>query len=133
MDFIDLNLHHRIRLSHLCVYVGLSESYLSTLFKKETGLSVTDYVLYRRIETAKNMLRYSEFSPAQISEILAFSSQSYFIRCFKKLEGVTPTEYQNTFFRHRLEASSENLIPRNIDDTDPVHRDLTQEIQNTNP
>ena len=120
MDFIDLNLHQPIRLSHLCIYVGLSESYLSTLFKKETGLAVSDYILRRRIETAKNMLRYSEFTSAQISEILAFSSQSYFIRSFKKLEGMTPIEYQNSFFRHSLNAASERHLPDEPVSTDSV-------------
>lgn len=89
------------------MYVDLNQSYLSTLFKKEMNISISDYILKRRIDTAKNMLRYSEYPAAQISEILAFSSQSHFIRCFKKLTGTTPNEYRKLHYYENFEASFE--------------------------
>lgn len=107
MEYIDLNLHTSIKASELAQYVNLNQSYLSTLFKKETDLSISDYILKRRIDTAKNMLRYSEYSAAEISEILAFSSQSHFIRCFKKLTGMTPNEYRKLHYRKSFQAAYE--------------------------
>jgi AraC-like DNA-binding protein len=68
------------------------------LFHRETGLTFSDYVMRQRIETAGNMLRYSDYSSTEISEILAFSSQSYFIRCFRKVYGMTPSEYRRKSF-----------------------------------
>ena len=72
-----------------------------------TGVPVSEYVLNRRIDTAKNMLLYSEYSASQISEILTFSSQSHFIRVFKKKEGMTPREYKVLHDRDSLRAAAE--------------------------
>ncbi len=80
--------------------VDLNASYLSTLFKKEAGCSVSDYILLRKLEAARNMLKYSEYSYAEISAILAFSSQSHFSRIFKKETGYTPKEYRDRFFQN---------------------------------
>ena len=107
MEYIDLHLHMPIRLAELAEHVKLNPSYLSVLFKKETGVPVSEYVLNRRIDTAKNMLLYSEYSASQISEILTFSSQSHFIRVFKKKEGMTPREYQVLHDRDSFRAAAE--------------------------
>ncbi|MCI8978351.1 helix-turn-helix domain-containing protein [bacterium 1xD8-48] len=59
-----------------------------------------DYILLRKLEAARNMLKYSEYSYAEISAILAFSSQSHFSRIFKKETGYTPKEYRDRFFQN---------------------------------
>ena len=99
MEYIDIHLHVPIELEDLANHVHLSKTYLSTLFKKETKISISDYILNRRISSAKSMLRYSNYSTSQISEILSFSTQSYFIKCFRKIEGMTPKEYQKMHYR----------------------------------
>ena len=86
-------------MSELSVVTGLNESYLSRLFKKETGLTVTDYILRKKIETAENMLKFSEYSPSQIAFMLGFPSQSYFTAAFKKISGTTPKKYRDGHFR----------------------------------
>ena len=99
MDYIYYHLNEKIHLQDLAKYVNLNSSYLSTLFKKETGLSVSDYILKRRMDAAKNMLQYSDYTYGDISVILAFSSQSHFIQVFKKQTGLTPKEYRSKFYR----------------------------------
>lgn len=99
LDYIYDHLHEPIRAADLAARTGLNRSYLSTLFKKETGSSISAYILSKRIEAAKNMLKFSEYSFAEISAILAFSSQSHFIRVFKAHTGYTPRAYRNQFFR----------------------------------
>ena len=59
-----------------------------------------DYILLRKLEAARNMLKYSEYSYAEISAILALSSQSHFSRIFKKETGYTPKEYRDRFFQN---------------------------------
>lgn len=93
INFIYSNLHRRITLEMLSKEVGLSPNYLSALFKKETGKTVSAYIEEQKIETAKNMLEYSEYTPAQISEILAFPSQSYFTQRFRIATGTTPLKW----------------------------------------
>lgn len=99
MDYIYNHLHEPISVQELAEKVNLSGSYLSTLFKKEAGCSISEYILSKRMEAARNMLKYSDYSYAEISAILAFSSQSHFIRTFKKETGYTPKEYRDKFFQ----------------------------------
>lgn len=94
INFIYSNLHLRITTDMLCKETGLSRSYLSTLFKKETGLTISEYISSRKIETAKNMLLYSDYTPAQISQILGYPSQSYFTECFRKSVGTSPAAWR---------------------------------------
>ena len=96
MNYIYDHLHENIGIKDVAEEVGLSEGYLSRLFKKETGVTLTDYILAKKTETARNMIDYSGYSLSQIANILAFSSQSYFVKVFKKYEGVTPGKYQST-------------------------------------
>lgn len=98
VDYIYEHLHQRITVPDLAKHVGLTESYLSTLFKKETGRAISEYVMDRRIEAAGNMLKFSDYSCADIGAILAFSSQSHFIRAFKARTGMTPRAYRERFF-----------------------------------
>ena len=97
LDHIYNHLHEGIRLSDLAELVGLNASYLSSLFKQEVGKTVTEYILSKRIEAACNLLKFSDYSSAEIGTILTFSSQSHFSRVFKEQTGQTPREYRKAF------------------------------------
>lgn len=95
INYIYANLHTKIELYELAELVSLSPTYLSKLFKKETGQTVSNYIATSKIETAKNMLEYSDYSISQIALILAYPSQSYFTEKFRKATGVTPKKYSH--------------------------------------
>lgn len=99
IDYIYDHLHTRITINDLSDYVNLTPSYLSRLFKKETGTTVSVYIQNKKIETAQNMLVYSDYTLSQISSILAFPSQSYFTEIFHKRTGMTPAKYRGLYFR----------------------------------
>ncbi len=100
VDYIYDHLHTQITLEELAEYVKLNPAYFSRLFKKEMGIPVSTYIRRQKVETAKNMLAYSEFQVSQIAQILAFPSQSYFAEIFKKETGFTPMEYKrNNLFK----------------------------------
>lgn len=99
MDYIYSHVHSRITLKQLAEYTNLSESYLSRIFRKEIGISVSDYIILQKIEKAKNMLSYSDYPLADIANYLAFSSQSHFIQVFQKHVGITPHKYRDKHFR----------------------------------
>lgn len=94
MDYVYDHLYEQIRVSELAAHTGLNESYLSVLFKKETGMSISEYIRRRRVEAAEGMLRYSDYSCSDIGNYLAFCSQSHFISVFRKLTGLTPRQYR---------------------------------------
>lgn len=99
VEYIYKNLNLRITVAMLAEYIGLHPSYLSKLFKAETGSSISMYIQARKIDTAQNMLKYSAYSPVQVASILAFPTQSYFIEVFKRRVGMTPKKYQELCFR----------------------------------
>lgn len=103
MDYIYSHIHTRITIKDLAEHTNLSESYLSKLFHKEMGIPVSEYVLTLKIEKAKNLLSYSDFSLIDIANYLAFSSQSHFIQVFQKKIGLTPHKYRQKYFRQHWE------------------------------
>ncbi|MBQ4506141.1 MAG: helix-turn-helix domain-containing protein [Firmicutes bacterium] len=108
MEFIDGRLQDHIRIAEVAEYAGLNPSYLSTLFRKETGMTLSGYIMERKMDSAKNMLKYSSFPASEISAILGFSSQSHFIRSFKSLVGCTPGEFRRTHYREEFFPEKEN-------------------------
>ncbi len=99
IDYVYKHMHNRITIHNLADDTGLSASYLSRLFKKELGISISDYIREKKIERAQNLLRYSDYSFIEISNYLAFSSQSHFIQTFEKYVGMTPKKYRDKFYR----------------------------------
>jgi AraC-type DNA-binding domain-containing proteins len=99
IDYINENLHNTITVSELADYVGLNETYLSKVFKRETGVTVSEYVRDKKIEEACWLLKFTDKSSIEIATDLSFSSHSYFISVFKKVMNVTPKEYRNQSFR----------------------------------
>lgn len=97
-DYIYNHLHESITTQTLATLVHLNRTYLSTLFKKETGFTIAEYILSKRLEAAKNMLRFSNYTYSEIANILSFSSQSHFTSVFHKKTGYTPSEYRNKFY-----------------------------------
>ncbi len=99
VDYIHAHINERITTEQLAAHCGLHVSYLSRLFKKETGVGIGDYVRSRKIEAAQNMLKYSEYTFSEIAHLLAFSSQSHFVKVFHECVGITPREYRNQYYR----------------------------------
>lgn len=93
--YIQIHLHEKITGRQLSQLTGLNYSYLSTLFRKETGIPVTEYISQTKAETAANMLQFSDYSLSQISETLNYSSYSHFARSFRKYYSMSPREYRN--------------------------------------
>lgn len=97
IDYIYIHIKERITVEDLAEYSGLSASYLSRLFKKETGVSVSDYVREKKIEKAQHLLKFCDFSLVEIANYLSFSSQSHFIQLFKNFTGMTPKKYRDMY------------------------------------
>ena len=105
LDYIYNNLHTKITLDKLAEVSRMSPTYISKLFHKEVGITISGYIVKKRIEAAENMLKYSDHTCIEITECLCFSSESHFIQVFKKHTGYTPKCYREKFFRTRKKDS----------------------------
>ncbi len=94
--YIIAHYDQKISPSLLADQLHMSCPYLCNLFKKETGTTISSYVQQEKIREAKLLLERSLLSIIEISEILAFSSKSYFCAVFKKITGMTPVSYRNS-------------------------------------
>lgn len=93
-QYIFNRLYGKLPLSEISHHVGLNPNYLSRLFKNETGMTITDYILEEKIKEACLWLQNSDMSIIDIASQLNFSDQSYFIKVFKRNRRMTPKQYR---------------------------------------
>ena len=74
----------------------INKYYLAHAFQKEYNISPINYLLRRRISESKALLASTDHSLTQISELVGFSSPSYFSQSFRRLEGISPIEYRRS-------------------------------------
>ena len=94
IDYIYENLGADLSVKALAKVTELNAAYLSRLFLQEVGASLKQFVKEARVDTAQNLLRYSDLKYLEIATSLGFSTQSVFIAVFKEIVGVTPKEYK---------------------------------------
>ena len=94
-DYVRKHYREKIYLEDIADSLDLSPSYLSKLFKKETGECLQDFINEERVFRAANLLIYSDLSLSEIAEYVRFPNQSYFGKIFKKYKGMTPKEYRD--------------------------------------
>ena len=94
--FMQDNITKKITTEDICRYTGLGRTYLKALFKQYTGMGIMHYFLLLKLKKSTEML-LSGVPIGEISEILSFSSQSYFSYAFKKEYDMTPIKYRDTF------------------------------------
>ena len=95
MEYINKNYTGGITLDSLAENLNISPFYLSKILKKHTGKNYTDLIAELRINKAKELLIKTDMSIKEITYATGFNSQNYFTKNFKKIVGLTPTEYKN--------------------------------------
>ena len=97
-NYVRHHLSEPISVAKMAGEFFLSRPYLSSRFKRETGRTLTDFILSEKTEEAKRLLRYSDRPLSAVSAYLGFSSHGHFSRVFRKYAGMTPGEYRE---KHR--------------------------------
>ncbi len=92
--YIDSHFKESITLDGLAAVAHLNKYYLAHAFQKEYGVSPIRYLTARRIRESRFLLAETDHSLSHIAQVLGFSSPSYFSQCFRRAEGVSPTEYR---------------------------------------
>lgn len=93
-NYILSNIEFGINISYISKIFHYNEMYLGRLFKKETGMSIGDYITLRRLALAKELLSATDDKIISISSGVGFNNVTYFNRVFKKHTGLTPMEYR---------------------------------------
>lgn len=96
-DYIRKHYREKIYLEDIAEQLALSPTYLSRLFKKETGESITDYLNKERINRACNLLLYSDLPLPEIAQYVGYPTQSYFGKTFLRYRNMTPKAYQDRY------------------------------------
>lgn len=99
VEWINSNLTQQLPcIDDIAVQVGLSESHFRRRFHEETGFSPVEYVTRQRVLRAKELLRNPKLSITKLAFDLGFQSSGYFTQVFRKLTGITPSEYRVRYF-----------------------------------
>ncbi|WBM72264.1 AraC family transcriptional regulator [Buttiauxella sp. WJP83] len=94
MQWVENNYSEKFSLDELAKSVGLSRSYTSRIFRQQTGGSIHEYLLTRRLKKSCDLLRTSPLSVDAIAQEVGFIEVTYFITCFKKMMNQTPLQYR---------------------------------------
>jgi AraC family transcriptional regulator len=121
-EFVHAKMEGELTLYEMAQSVELSTAHFSRMFRKSTGESPHHFVLRHRVERAKEMLRADEARVLSVAVGCGFKTQQHFARVFRRMCGVSPTEYRQEFLRYGatrvLESRSDDtptfaaLLPR---------------------
>lgn len=96
MEYVKSNYTRKISLDEVARHVYLSRSYLSSLFKEETGMSLFTYINRVRVEKSKLFLLDKDVALVDVASLCGFEDQSYFTKVFKKETGMSPKKYRDS-------------------------------------
>ena len=102
MDYVNQNFTMKITAKQVAEAAGLSISRALHLFKEETGLSLTDYIIKLRLDYGKYLLLNTDIKLAELASEVGFYDQSHFTRYFKKKEGMSPSQFRSTHKREQV-------------------------------
>ena len=91
--YIKSKVTQKLKIEDICRHFGYSKTYLSQLFKTQCSISLINYYNKEKIEYSKKLIREQHFNMTQISDMLSFDNPQYFARVFKRVTGLTPSEY----------------------------------------
>lgn len=110
IEYINNNIFHEIKIEDICSAINISKYHFCRQFKKNTGMTVMEYILKTRIILAKNILLTENVSILEVSERCGFSSISYFCRAFKSDTGKSPLKYRKQHSAHLHGSTQEAAL-----------------------
>lgn len=108
LNIIQTSFQENIQVEKIAERVSLNRSYLSALFKKETGKSIKEFLIYYRVEQSLPLLKEKNKSIKEIAQIVGFRDSLYFSRVFKRLKSCSPLEYRESLWQQPLYVDDGN-------------------------
>ncbi len=102
VDYIHRHIRNNIKIDDIATSFGYSPKYLSHLFSRIKGMSLKQFIIDQKMETASFLLSDSDRTVTEIAMEVGFSDVHNFSRAFKKVTGLTPTAYRNTYAKRLL-------------------------------
>ncbi len=97
--YIQKNYSKEISLNQLADLTGLTPSYFSALFKKEMGITISNYLINYRLDIAQNKLQTTQLSISEIADSVGYPDVKYFSRIFKKKTNLTPSKFRQLMYQ----------------------------------
>lgn len=101
-DYIIYHACENVRVSEIADYFGYNEKYLSTLFRKQSGISLKQFILQSKMDVAKAELTDTNLSISQIAYNVGFNDTHNFTNSFKRVTGLTPSSYRESYSKRAL-------------------------------
>lgn len=96
LKYVDQRLQEPISLKEMAEVLHLNSSYFSVLFKEQTGITFSEYVTRRRVQRAKELLAGTSLPVADIAEKVGYQTAKYFVKVFRDLENISPSQYRHS-------------------------------------
>lgn len=109
LNYIHFNLHHPLSLKSIAEVLNVNPNYLSTIFKKELDVTLTEFINQQRIHIAVKLLNTTDLQIQDVAWNVGMNDVNYFTKLFKKAVGVTPSCYKKNIKRaapHDKQVSS---------------------------
>lgn len=102
MDYIKANYYSTVTITEIAKELGYNPDYLSSLFKKTTGFTLISYLNKIRVDNSKSLLVNYNITIKEVAYSCGFIDEKYFMKTFKKLEGMTPSQYKSAFIKKKI-------------------------------
>ena len=109
--YISRNLDQEIRITDISAEVSINPSYLETLFKRQTGTTIVEYINQQRIGKAVSYLSSTDQSVTDIGYMIGYNNRQHFSRIFRKIMGVSPGQYRKNLKLARVQNYEDNKEP----------------------
>lgn len=96
LEYMESHICENLTIEQICRSNSIGRSQLQKLFRTKSGFSAIEYFSRMKIDFAKQMIRENHYNFTQIADSLGFSSIHYFSRQFKRITGMTPSEYASS-------------------------------------
>ncbi len=110
IKYIEENYINNLSLEEVATYINMNTSYFSNIFKKETGMYFSDFVQKIRVEKSKSLLVQPRYKIYEIAEKVGFTDEKYYFKIFKKITGITPTQYRNQLFPEEEQIFEKEIL-----------------------
>lgn len=94
LDYVETNIDDRIAVEDACKLANMSYYYFVKFFKKIMGLSFTEYVNFRKIKRAEQLLLTRDMSVTEVGDQIGMANMAHFYKMFKRFNGCSPKEFQ---------------------------------------